>query len=108
MGKVMKESIFLYNGFRPYVPKKKLTDYDTTFLSRRTYTVKFMTELINKYVNLKYYSKRPKDPKDGHLFNFFLLDFSQRYSKTTKALKEFRDTPRTIDRNFKYFNAHPR
>ncbi len=100
MGKVTNESIFLYEGFRPYVPKKKLVDYDNAFLSRKVYTVKFMTALIPQYVNLKYYSKRPKDANGGSLFNFFLLEFSQRSSKTTKALKEFRDTPRTMDRDF--------
>ena len=108
MGKVSKESYFLYKGFRPYVPKKKLSDYDNEFLSRKIYTVKFITSFIKKYVNLKYYTKRPKNPNDGYLFNFFLLEFSQRNSKTTKALKEFRDTPRTMDRDFMYFNAHPR
>lgn len=108
MGKVSGESIYLYEGFRPYVPKKKLVDYDNAFLGRKVYTVKFMTALIHQYINLKYYAKHPKDPNDGYLFNFFLLDFSQRHSKITKALKEFRDTPRTIDRNFMYFNAHPR
>jgi hypothetical protein len=107
MGKVANESVFLYNGFRPYVPKKKLADYDNDFLSRKIYTVKLMTEFIKKYVNLKYYAKRPKNPNDGYLFNFFLLEFSERSSKTTKAIKEFRDTPRTIDRTFMYNNAHP-
>ncbi len=107
MGKVANESFFLYEGFRPYVSKKNLKDYDNAFLSRKVYTIKFMTILIYKYVNLKYYFKRPKDPKDGYLFNFFLLEFSQRNSKTTKAFKEFKNTRRTIDRNFMYFNAHP-
>jgi hypothetical protein len=100
MGKVKDESIFLYTGFRPYVSRKKLADYDNVFLSRKVHTVKFMTEFINKYVNLKYYYKHPKDQKDGFLFNFFQFDFTQRNSKTTKALKEFRDTPITMDRKF--------
>ena len=108
MGKVTNECIFLYEGFRAYIPKKKLADYDTAFLSRKVYTIKFMTAFIKKFVNLKYYYKHPKDPKDGYLFNFFLLDFSERNSKMTKGLKEFRNTPRTIDRNFMYSNAHPR
>ncbi|WMI69359.1 hypothetical protein [Mangrovimonas sp. YM274] len=108
MGKVAKECIFLYEGFRAYVPKKKLADFDNEFLSKKSYSVKFMTELIIKYVNLKYYHKNPKNENDGYLFNFFLVDFSQRSSKTTKALKEFRNTPRTIDRSFMYFNAHPK
>jgi hypothetical protein len=69
--------------------KKKLTDYHNDFLSRKSYTVKFTTGLIKKYINLKYYSKRPKNPNDSYLFNVFLLAFSQRNSQTTKALKEF-------------------
>ena len=100
MGKVKKASIILYTGFRPYVSKKNLVDYDNVFLSRKVHTVKFMTEFINKYVNIKYYYKHPKDPEDGYLFNFFLFDYTQRNSKTTKSLKEFRDTPITIDRKF--------
>jgi hypothetical protein len=100
MGKVKNDSIFLYSGFRPYVPKKKLVEYDDAFLSRKVHTVKFMTEFINKFVNLKYYSKHPKTPEDGYLFNFFIFDFTKRNSKTTKALKEFRNTPITIDRKF--------
>ncbi|WP_370477339.1 hypothetical protein [Tamlana flava] len=108
MGKVANESAFLFEGFRPYVPKKKLQDYDNEFLSRKVYTIKFITELIKKYVNLKYYHKRPKDPKDGYLFNFFLLDFSIRNSKTVKALKDFKETRRTIDKNFMYMNAYPK
>lgn len=107
MGKVANESVFLYDGFRPYVPKKKIANYDNDFLSRQRHTVKFMTELIHKYVNLKYYHKRPKVSKDGYLFNFFLLEFSQRNSKTAKAIKAFRETSRTLDRNFMYMNAHP-
>jgi hypothetical protein len=108
MGKVKNESIFLYEGFRPYVPKKKLGDYDNDFLSRKVHTIKFMTELIHKYVNLKYYHKHLKDKNDGYLFNFFLMEFSQRNSKTAKALKDFRETRRTIDINFMYMNAHPK
>lgn len=108
MGKVGNESVFLYNGFRPYVQKKKTANYDNDFLSRKTHSIKFMTELIHKYVNLKYYHKHPKDKNGGHLFNFFLLDYSQRNSKTAKALKNFRETSRTIDRNFMYMNVHPK
>lgn len=104
MGKVTNESYFLYEGFIPYVPKKKLKDYDNKFLSRKVYTVKFTRAFINEFVNLKYYSKRLKQPSVGYLFNFFLLDFSQRDSKTTKALKDFNDTAKTKDVKFMFPN----
>jgi len=104
MSKTTREAIYLYKGFRPYVPKKKLNDYDTTFLNRKVYTVKFMTEFIRDFVNLRYYRKKLKDPNDAPLFNFFLLEFSQRYSKSTKAIKDFRETPRMLDRSFMYKN----
>ena len=48
MGKVANESVFLYKGFRTYVPKKKRVNYDNEFLSRKVHTIKFMTEFIHK------------------------------------------------------------
>lgn len=96
----MKEAMFLYDGFRPYVPKGKLAEFDKEFQGRKRYTVKFMTELITQNVDLEYYYKNPKDPNDGYLFNFFLFEFSERNSELTKALKEFRDTPTTAERKF--------
>ena len=104
MSSVKKDSIYLYEGFRPYVPKKKLTDYDNAFLSRKSYTIKFMTSLIKKYVNIRYYHKHPKNDNDGFLFNFFLFDFSIRNSKTNRALNDFKETPRMLERNFMFSN----
>lgn len=34
-----------------------------------------MTSFINKFVNIKYYYKRPKEIRDKYLFNFFVQDF---------------------------------
>ena len=107
MGKTTNESIYLYEGFRPYVPKKKLKDYDDEFLSRKVYTVKFTTAFIKKYINLRYYRKKPKKSSDGYLFNFFLYEFSQRHSKSTKAMKAFKETRRMADRTFMYGNSKP-
>ncbi|MBO0593121.1 hypothetical protein I2486_17095 [Cellulophaga sp. E16_2] len=93
MSSIKKDSMYLYNGFRPYVPKKKLADYDSDFFNRKRYTIKYMTSLIEKYVNIKYYHKKPKNDNDGVLFNFFLYDFSIRDSKINVAFNDFRDTP---------------
>jgi hypothetical protein len=104
MSSIKKDSIYLYEGFRLYVPKKKLADYDNDFLSRKRYTIKFMTSLIKKYVNIKYYHKKPKNDNDGSLFNFFLFDFSIRNSKTNGALNDFKETRSMLERNFMYRN----
>lgn len=104
MGKIQDNAYFLYDGFRKYVPKKKLSDYDNEFLNRKSYTVKFMVKLIESYVNLKYYHKNLKDENDAYLFNFFIIEFSQLNSKTDKAFKEFKKTPNTQDINFLYKN----
>ncbi len=104
MGKISNDAYFLYEGFRKYVPKKKLSDYDNDFLSRKIYTVKFMVGFIDKYVNVKYYHKKLKDKNDAYLFNFYVIEFSQKYSKVNIALNEFKNTPRTIDTNFMYSN----
>ncbi|TQO36595.1 hypothetical protein GQ41_1173 [Arenibacter algicola] len=104
MSSIKKDSIYLYQGFRPYVPKKKLADYDNDFLSRKRYTIKFMTALIKKNVNIKYYHKKPKNDNDAYLFNFFLVDFSLRDSKASGALNDFKETPSMLERNFMYRN----
>ena len=101
---IKNDSIYLYKGFRPYVPKKKRAQYDSVFFSRKRYNIKFMTCLINEFVNIKYYYKRPKVKEDAFLFNFFVQDFSQRNSKTSKALNDFKKTPRMLDINFMYSN----
>ncbi|SDB61433.1 hypothetical protein SAMN03097699_2608 [Flavobacteriaceae bacterium MAR_2010_188] len=98
------DSMFLYDGFRPYVPKQKLADFDKAFHGRSTYTVSFMTDLIHQFVNLKYYAKLPKFREDGYLFNFFLLEFSQRNSKRVKAFRDFNKTPRNVDSSFLFSN----
>ena len=101
---IKNDSIYLYKGFRPYVAKKKLAQYDNTFFSRQRYNIKFMTSFINEFVNIKYYYKRPKLKEDGYLFNFFVQDFSQRNSKYSRALNDFKNTPRMLDIKFMYSN----
>lgn len=101
---IKNDSIYLYKGFRPYVAKKKLAQYDNTFFSRQRYNIKFMTSFINEFVNIKYYYKRPRVKEDGYLFNFFIHDFSQRNSKNAKAINDFKNTPRMLDINFMYSN----
>ena len=101
---IKNDSIYLYKGFRPYVPKKKLESYDNTFFSRKKHHIKFMISFINEFVNIKYYYKRPRVKEDGYLFNFFIHDFSQRNSKNAKAINDFKNTPRMLDINFMYSN----
>src|SRR5690554_3722747 len=96
----MSDSFFLYNGFRPYVPEDNLKEYDKAYFSKKRHLVKFMTELIIQNVDLKHYHKNPLKPEDGYLFNFFLFEYSQKNTELAKALKEFRNTPTTIEHKF--------
>jgi hypothetical protein len=63
-----------------------------------------MTSFIYEFVNIKYYYKRPKVKSDAYLFNYFIQDFSQRDSKTSKALDDFKNTPRMQDRKFMFWD----
>ena len=105
MGKIRDKAYFFYEGFRKYVPKKKLADYDNEFFNRKSYNVKFVVQFIEKYVNLSYYHKNLKDDNDAYLFNHFVIEFSQLNSKTDKAFKEFKNTRSHLDTNFLFKNS---
>jgi hypothetical protein len=90
----------LYDGFRPYVYDKNLDDYDNEFSCKKRRSNKFMIEFIHKYIDLDYYHKHPKQQEDAILFNYFLFEFSQKFSKTTKAIEDFRETPKHASQDF--------
>lgn len=91
MGKVQKEACFLHQGFRKYVSKDELLNYDNEFNKRYSYNVKFMIKHIEKYVDIKHHHKRLNDKSEIALFNFYLYDFSQRYSTYNIAWKEYKN-----------------
>jgi len=91
MAKVQKEAYYLYDGFRKFVPNDQLSDYDKDFYKPKSYTVKFMTEHINKYVDVNYIHRIVKDKADIDLLNFFVHDFSQRYTKFNSAMRKYKN-----------------
>jgi hypothetical protein len=49
----MKKCDKLYIGFRKFVKKKKLTDYDNEFFEKKTRTYKFMIPFIHNILMSK-------------------------------------------------------
>lgn len=92
MSKVQREAYFLHEGFRKYVSKSELSDYDNEFIKRNSYNVKFMIKHIEKYVDIKSHHKDLVDKNEIALFNFYLYDFSQRYTAYNVAFKEYKNS----------------
>ena len=67
----MKKCDKLYIGFRKFVKKKKLTDYDNEFFEKKTRTYKFMVPYIHKYVNVDKLKYKLVHKDDVELFKFF-------------------------------------
>jgi hypothetical protein len=72
--KMERIAITLYEGLRCYVPKSKKEEYDQVFASRKTFNSKFITEFFPKYVNFKYWIKKPKNEEDILLLNYFVIE----------------------------------
>ena len=68
----------LYIGFREFVDKDRLKDYDTDFFDKKRHTYKFMIPFIYKYVHLDDLKKKiifKKNPELLYLFNINLNKF---------------------------------
>jgi len=67
----MKKCDKLYIGFRKFVKKKKLIDYDNEFFAKKTRTYKFMIPYIYKYVNVVEFKNKLVHKDNIKLFKFF-------------------------------------
>ena len=92
----MKKCDKLYIGFRKFVKKKKLTDYDNEFFEKKTRTFKFMIPYIYKYVNVDKLKYKLVHKDDIELFKFFNVYVN----RNPKWVEEVKSTGATLDRNF--------
>ena len=100
----MKKCDKLYIGFRKFVKKKKLTDYDNEFFKKKTRTYKFMVPYIHKYVNVDKLKYKLVHKDDVELFKFFNVyantNVNVYANREPKWIKEVKSMGSTLDRKF--------
>ena len=96
----MKKCDKLYIGFRKFVPKERLRDYDKEFFKKSTRTYKFMIPYIHKYVNVDKLRNKLIDKDDFELFKFFNC-YVNRHPKWVDKVKSIEATH---NRNFLFKN----
>ena len=71
----MKKFDKLYMGFRKFVTKNKLTEYDNEYFKKKTRTYKFMIPFIHKYININKLNNQLifLDKEDVEIIKFFNL-----------------------------------
>jgi hypothetical protein len=92
----MKKCDKLYIGFRKFVKKKKLTDYDNEFFEKKTRTYKFMIPFIHKYINVEKLKNKLVHKDDIEFFKFFNVYAN----RDPKWIDEVKSMGSTLDRNF--------
>ena len=83
----MKDCDKLYLGFRKFIQKEKLRDYDNEFFEKKRHTYKFMIPFIYKYVNVDKLKNKLVNKDDISLFYFFSVYLNKLLVKEPKWLK---------------------
>ena len=98
----MKKCDKLYIGFRKFVKKKKLPDYDNEFFEKKTRTYKFMVPYIHKYINVDKLKYKLVHKADIELFKFFNVyeNTKANANRDPKWVEEVKSMGATLDRNF--------
>ena len=99
-GNLMKDSDKFYTGFRDFVDKEKLKEYDNEYFSRKRPTYRFMIPFIYKYIDIESLQNKVTDTSHIKLITYFLNDYCLRNSKIIKSLNKVKDMPITLDINF--------
>lgn len=93
----------LFFGFRWYVPKKRQREYDYEYMNRKTYNKKFADRYFPKYIDFDKIAKKPKDPYDILLINYWRIEVPDIGLKNTKLLKDYvRHSNKHIRKSIKY------
>ncbi len=88
MASIQFISLTLYNGFRKYIPKSKIEQYDE-FLNIQKHTSKRTIKFFNVFVNEKRWIKKPKDELDILLFNYFFVEVPTLGLKSTPLFRRY-------------------
>ena len=67
----MKKYDLIYLGFRKFVKKKKLIDYDNEYFERKKHTYKFMIPFILKYINIEKLRNKIYHKNDFKILDLF-------------------------------------
>ena len=89
-----------YIGFRDFVDKEKLKDYDNEYYSEKRHSYKSMIPFINKYIDIDSLQNKVTDIGHINLITYFLQDYCLRNSKVLKKWNVVKGMSTTIDRNF--------
>tara|TARA_B110000003_G_scaffold17302_1_gene17055 strand:+ start:5437 stop:5748 length:312 start_codon:yes stop_codon:yes gene_type:complete len=98
--KKIKNSDKLYIGFRDFVDKEKLNEYDDEYFSRKKHTYMFMIPFIHKYIDVISLKSKVTDPNHISLITYFLNDYCSKNSKILKSLSKVKYIPTTSQRKF--------
>ena len=100
----MKKCDKLYIGFRKFVEKKKLKDYDNEFFEKKTRTYKFMIPFIYKYINVDKLKNKLVQKDDIKLLKFFNVYANTKVNiyanRYPKWINEVKSMGSTLNRNF--------
>jgi hypothetical protein len=84
-----KPIVILFYGFLPYVNKKKVAAYKEEFANNAKNSKEFALAFFSKFVRVSYYHKRPKEPEDALLFNYFVIEVPHYGLRQTDTLKKY-------------------
>ena len=79
----------LYFGLIDYVPKKKLIDYKNEFSSRKTHNTKFALSFFPKYIDFDRAIKKPKQPYDTLLLNYWIIEVPNNGLKGSRLISDY-------------------
>ena len=94
----MKKCDKLYIGFRKFVPKDKLINFDNEYFKKKTRTYKFMIPFILKYINIKKlnYQLPLLEKEDVEIIKFF----NSYVNRHPSWVDEVKSIPSTHNQNF--------
>ncbi len=100
----MGDADLFYIGFRGFVDKEKLKDYDNEYYSKKRHSYKSMIPFINKYIDIDSLQNKVTDTSPINLITYFLQDYCLRNSKIKKRWYKVKDWPPKLDRNLLFKN----
>ena len=94
----MKDCNKLYMGFREYVNKEKLQEYDNEFFDKGGFTYKTMIPFILKYIDFEYHNQHLN--KETEIFKFFKVYCNKLIVKDTKWVENVKLIAPTYARKY--------
>lgn len=91
----------LYVGLYDYVANRNKKAYREEFNSRKTFSTKFALEFFPKYIDFEKWSKKPKDPYDMLLINYWMIEVPVIGLKYSNLLGSYSRGNRILNRRLK-------